>query len=114
MGYYSLKVSIHNNDIINNSSLGLLKRNESSNQQFLFILYTIGERSEVKSEGTRMKENDLDVAPWYNSCRTVSDLHPWLNLPNNASRTSQRRNISSGLDSNSNWAIDLQRIGELA
>lgn len=30
----------------------------------------------IKGEGTRIKENDLDIALRYDSWRSVSNLHP--------------------------------------
>lgn len=50
MGYYSLKVPIHNNDVINNSSLGLLTCNESVNQQFCFIFHVFWTNEREKGQ----------------------------------------------------------------
>lgn len=60
MGYYSLKVPIHNNDVINNSSPGLITCNESMNQQFCFIFHVFW----TNERGERAQESKRKINIW--------------------------------------------------
>lgn len=71
MGYYSLKVPIHNNDVINNSSLGLITCNESVNQQFCFIfhLFWTNERGKGhKNQNERLISGDYSSVEFLEDC----------------------------------------------
>lgn len=70
MGYYSLKVPIHNN-VINNSSLGLITCNESVNQQFcvMFHVFWTNEREKGhKNQNERLISGDDSSVEFLEDC----------------------------------------------
>lgn len=57
----------------------------------------IGMKERKKGETETERDKEQVNVTRYNSLRTVSNLQPWVNLPNNTSRTTQRRHISTSL-----------------
>lgn len=50
-----------------------------------------------KGETETERDKEQENVACYNYLSTISNLQPWVNLPNNTSRTTQRRHISTGL-----------------